>query len=61
MKVEPKKTRREVLDWCPQPRGLQLPGNHAAIPPLSEENADAAAYAENRRLNTLIHAAFELM
>ena len=61
MQVEPKKTGREVLDWCPQPRGRQVPGNHATVPPLSEENADVAASAENRQLNKLIHAAFEII
>jgi hypothetical protein len=59
MQVEPKITRAQAKEWCPKPRGLQEPGNHAAVPAMSKENADAKALAENRQLTGEIVAAFK--
>jgi hypothetical protein len=59
MQVEPKLTRAQALEWCPKPRGLEDPGNHATVPPMSNENADPKAFEDNRRLTKAIVAAFQ--
>jgi hypothetical protein len=60
MKTDPKVTKQQVLDWCPQPRGLQEPGNHSEIPAMRYENAGSVGKdKENRDLSKKIIAAFK--
>ena len=60
MKTEPKQTVDDVLSWCPEPRGDQLPGNHAEVPAMRLE--DAAAHGkdqENRDLGNALVQTFQ--
>ena len=60
MKTEPKQTVDDVLSWCPEPRGDQLPGNHAEVPAMRLE--DAAAHGkgdENRALGNALVQTFQ--
>ena len=60
MKTEPKVTKAQVKSWCPRPRGVQDPGNHARIPALEFENAGSTGKdAENRELNRRIIEVFK--
>jgi hypothetical protein len=59
MKVEPKLTRAQVKEWCPKPRGLEEPGNHAKMPSMQYENAGPKELEDNRRLTQEISAAFK--
>jgi hypothetical protein len=59
MQTMPQLTLAVVKSWCPQPRGIEQPGHHHEVPPLDNENADAAGNAENRLLTKQIVAAFQ--
>jgi hypothetical protein len=59
----PKVTRRDVMDWCPVPRGKQPKGVHEEVPEMTGENADTdpAGFAQNRILAKQIATALHTL
>jgi hypothetical protein len=52
--AKPKMTLQQVLDWCPEPRGLQPTGTHAPVPAMTGESADGQQIEVNRELGRRI-------
>jgi hypothetical protein len=51
----PRVTLRQILDWCPEPRGVMPKGSHAPIPTMTGENAEGAGEADvNRQMGDRI-------
>ena len=60
MSAEPKVSIKQVISWCPEPRGVQPPGCHSEIPAMMGENASSAGKGEeNRQLGAALVDTFK--